>query len=796
MSEYNEENNDSQVTRFDISNELPIIPVIGDLVVYPFMPPVPPFSPHHVALSGENVSAAVEHAMVNEQRFLCLFRQTVEKEPKHLGTDDLSPVGSLVHIVRYKKDEENVLFLAQGKARVVIDEVLNTDPFLKARVRLIEDEIPSDFEGVESEALTRSAVDIFSQIVSISTRYQEEFAIIADNIDHPGRLADYIASVISLKTEDKQQILELINVKDRFDELVKMLSKELNLVELESKIQSDAEAEINQSQKEYFLREQIRAIQKELGDTEDLSVEIDEYRAQIKQLNLPEKAQESAGRELKRLSQMQSFSPEATVCRNYLDWMVNLPWNKETEDNLDIDHAQQVLDEDHYNLVKVKDRILEYLAVRSLKTEMKGPILCFVGPPGVGKTSLGQSIARSMGREFVRISLGGVHDEAEIRGHRRTYIGSMPGRIVKSLRQAESNNPIFMLDELDKLGSDFRGDPASALLEVLDPEQNHSFVDSYIDVPFDLSKVMFIATANQLDPVSPPLRDRMEILELPGYTLKEKLMIAKQYLVPRQLDANGIVDKNLQIEDEAIENVINSYTREAGLRNLERELGTICRKVARQFAQGRKRKVKVSEAQVETYLGPVKFYPEVAEREGDVGVVTGLSVTPYGGEVLFVECTRMNGEGKMTITGQIGDVMQESAQAAMSYIKSQSEFLSVTPGFFKENDFHVHVPAGATPKDGPSAGITIATALASLATNRMVSNEVAMTGEMSLRGRVLPIGGLKEKVLAAKQAGIKMIIAPEKNRKDLTEIPKEAQRGVNFVFVDHIDQVWENSFQN
>ena len=796
MSKHNQENNDSQVTRFDISNELPIIPVIGDLVVYPFMPPVPPFSPHHVALSGENVSAAVEHAMVNEQRFLCLFRQTVEKEPKHLGTDDLSPVGSLVHIVRYKKDEENVLFLAQGKARVVIDEVLNTDPFLKARVRLIEDEVPSDFEGVESEALTRSAVDMFSQIVSISTRYQDEFAIIADNIDHPGRLADYIASVISLKTEDKQRILELINVKDRFDELVKMLSKELNLVELESKIQSDAEAEINQSQKEYFLREQIRAIQKELGDTEDLSVEIDEYRAQIKQLNLPEKAQESAGRELKRLSQMQSFSPEATVCRNYLDWMVNLPWNKETEDNLDIDHAQQVLDEDHYNLVKVKDRILEYLAVRSLKTEMKGPILCFVGPPGVGKTSLGQSIARSMGREFVRISLGGVHDDAEIRGHRRTYIGSMPGRIVKSLRQAESNNPIFMLDELDKLGSDFRGDPASALLEVLDPEQNHSFVDSYIDVPFDLSKVMFIATANQLDPVSPPLRDRMEILELPGYTLKEKLMIAKQYLVPRQLDANGIVDKNLQIEDEAIENVINSYTREAGLRNLERELGTICRKVARQFAQGRKRKVKVSEAQVETYLGPVKFYPEVAEREGDVGVVTGLSVTPYGGEVLFVECTRMKGEGKMTITGQIGDVMQESAQAAMSYIKSQSESLSVTPEFFKENDFHVHVPAGATPKDGPSAGITIATALASLATNRMVSNEVAMTGEISLRGRVLPIGGLKQKVLAAKQAGIKMIIAPEKNRKDLTEIPKEAQRGVNFVFVDHVDQVWENSFQN
>ena len=568
------------------------------------------------------------------------------------------------------------------------------------------------------------------------------FAIIADNIDQPGRLADYIASIISLKTEDKQQLLEEITVEGRLENLVKMLTKELNLVELESKIQSDAEAEINQSQKEYFLREQIRAIQKELGDTEDLSAEIEEYRDKLKQMKMPEKALKSSERELKRLSQMQSFSPEATVCRNYLDWMVNLPWEHETKDNLDLTRAQQILDEDHYNLTKVKDRILEYLAVRSLKSDMKGPILCFVGPPGVGKTSLGRSIARSMGREFVRISLGGVHDEAEIRGHRRTYIGSMPGRIIKSLRQAESKNPIFMLDELDKMSSDFRGDPASALLEVLDPEQNHNFADNYLDVPFDLSKVMFIATANQLDTIPPPLRDRMEILHLLGYTQKEKLMIAKRYLVPRQLDANGISAKKLQFEDRAIETVISSYTREAGLRNLERELGSVCRKVARQFATGRKRRVDIAAPKIETYLGPVKFQPEVAEREGDIGVVTGLSVTSYGGEVLFVECTRMKGEGKMTVTGQLGSVMLESAQAALSYVKSQSEALLVNPDFFKENDFHLHVPAGATPKDGPSAGITMATALVSLATDQVVSNEIAMTGEISLRGRVLPIGGL------------------------------------------------------
>ncbi len=795
MSDQNPlENEESEgIARFDISNELPIIPVLGDLVVYPFMPPVPPFSPHHVALSGENVSSAVEYAMVNEQRFLCLFRQSIEKDPKQLTADDLSPVGTLVHIVRYKKDGDSVLFLAQGKARVEINEVLHTAPFMKAEVFLLEDEISEKFGDMESEALVRSANDLFSQIVTISSRYQEEFAIIADNIDHPGRLADYIASIISLKTEDKQQLLENVTVEERLENLVKMLTKELNLVELESKIQSDAEAEINQSQKEYFLREQIRAIQKELGDTEDLSAEIEEYRDKLQQIEMPEKALKSAERELKRLSQMQSFSPEATVCRNYLDWMVNLPWEHETKDNLDLDRAQQILDEDHYNLTKVKDRILEYLAVRSLKSDMKGPILCFVGPPGVGKTSLGRSIARSMGREFVRISLGGVHDEAEIRGHRRTYIGSMPGRIIKSLRQAESKNPIFMLDELDKMSSDFRGDPASALLEVLDPEQNHNFADNYLDVPFDLSKVMFIATANQLDTIPPPLKDRMEILQLLGYTQKEKLMIAKQYLVPRQLDANGISAKNLQFEDPAIEEVISSYTREAGLRNLERELGTVCRKVARQFAQGRKRRIDVSASKIETYLGPIKFQSEVAEREGDIGVVTGLSVTPYGGEVLFVECTRMKGEGKMTVTGQLGSVMQESAQAALSYVKSQAEDLLIDTDFFKKNDFHLHVPAGATPKDGPSAGITIATALASLATNQVVSNEVAMTGEISLRGRVLPIGGLKEKVLAAKQAGIKTVIAPEKNRKDLSEIPKEAQRGLKFVFVKHIDQVLEQS---
>ena len=781
----------------EFPEEIAIVPV-SDPVVFPYMPPIPPFHPYHIALSGKSVTEAVEDAMINGSRVLCLFKQLRDKDAGTLTVEDFSPVGTLIYIHKHRKDIEgdNVLFLAVGRARVEIDDIVRTEPFVKARVRVIEE--TEEEPDVEIEALMRSMVELFHKTIELSSRYQEELGIIAENIDEPGRLADYIAFILELKLEDKQVLLETIDVGERLNRLIVMVTKELDLLELESKIQSDAQAVINKGQREYFLREQLKAIQKELGESDDLFMEVDEMREQIEKTEMPEKARKAAEKELDRLSKMQSSSPESTVSRNYLDWIINLPWSYSTEDDLDIPHAQEVLDEDHYNLIKVKDRILEYLAVRVLKQDMKGPILCFVGPPGVGKTSLGKSIARAMGRKFVRMSLGGMHDEAEIRGHRRTYIGSMPGRIIKGLCQAESNNPVFMLDEIDKLGSDFRGDPASALLEVLDPEQNNTFTDNYIEVPFDLSKVMFITTANQLHTIPPPLRDRMEILELSGYTANEKLMIAKQYLIPRQLEAHGIFEEQLSVDEDAIHHVINDYTREAGVRNVERELGTICRKVARKIAEGKTEPTNVATSDVADYLGPRKFYSEIAEREEEVGVVTGLSWTAAGGEILFVEAalledTRRQGEEKLILTGQLGEVMQESAQAALSYIKSQSRELHFDPETFNKSDIHIHVPSGAIPKDGPSAGVTMATALASLATRRSVMPEVAMTGEITLRGRVLPIGGLKEKVFAAKQAGIKTVIAPRRNEKDLVEIPEDAMKGLDFVFVDRVDEVFEKA---
>ena len=776
-----------QETNVEAPKELPIIPVPGDLVIFPYMPPVPPFPPHHVVLSGEGITSAVDEALIDGSRLLCIFKLQSDKDAAELTVQDFSTVGTQIYIIKCRKEDDNVLFLAQGRARVQIEEITQTEPFVKGCVRILEEK--EEETTIEVEALMRSATSLFQQIVELSARYQEEFSIIADNIDEPGRLADYIAATLDLKPEDKQILLEAISPTDRLAQLVVSLTKELDLLELESKIQSDAQGVINQGQREYFLREQMKAIQKELGETDDLLLEVEEMREQIEKANMPEKVHAIAHKELNRLSKMHSASPESTVSRNYLDWLLHLPWDVSTQDHLDIAHAKQVLDEDHYNLERVKDRILEYLAVRMLKEDMKGPILCFVGPPGVGKTSLGASIARAMDRKFVRISLGGVHDEAEIRGHRRTYIGSMPGRVVKSLRQVESNNPVFMLDEIDKLGSDFRGDPAAALLEVLDPEQNSDFVDNYLEVAFDLSKVMFITTANQLHTIPPALLDRLEILELPGYTANEKLMIAKQYLIPRQLESHGIGEDTLSIADDVIHQVIGKYTREAGVRNLEREMGTICRKVARQIAEGKDTPTHVTIDDVPDYLGPTKFFSEIAERKEEIGVVTGMSATAYGGEILFIEATSMAGEGKLLLTGQLGDVMQESAQAALSYVKSQSEALHFDPDFFQKHDIHVHVPAGASPKDGPSAGITIATALASLATKHSVIPEVAMTGEITLRGRVLPIGGLKEKTLAAKQAGIKTVILPERNEKDLVEVPDDAKEGLEFVFVDHVDEV-------
>ncbi len=775
-----------QKSDLEIPKELPIL-IVNDLVIFPHMPPVPPFSPHHLALSGKTVTAAVDDAVINTSRNICVFKRLRETDTPTV--EDFAPVGALIHIIKYRTDDDNVLILAQGLARVQIEEFIQSEPFFKVRAHIIEPDEKED-TTIEVEALKRTAIELFQKIVKLSSRYQEELGIIADNLDDLGRLADYITSVLDLKPDDKQLLLETIPIKDRLSRLIVVLTKELDLTELESKIQSDAEAVINKGQREYFLREQLKAIQTELGESDDLLLEVEEIREEIKAANMPEKARKVADKELKRLSKMHASSPESTVSRNYLDWLVNLPWAVSAEDELNISHAQQVLDEDHYDLEKVKDRILEYLAVRMLKQDMKGPILCFVGPPGVGKTSLGKSIARTMGRKFVRISLGGLHDEAEIRGHRRTYIGSMPGRIIKGLRQAESNNPVFMLDEIDKLGSDFRGDPAAALLEVLDPEQNNTFLDNYIDTPFDLSKVMFITTANQLHTILPALRDRMEVLDLPGYTTNEKTGIAKQYLIPRQLEAHGISADLLSISDDATRTVIEAHTREAGVRNLERELGAICRKTARKIAEGRTESTQVTSTEVSNYLGPIKFYSEVAEQEEEVGVATGMSVTAYGGEILFVEATSMSGESKLHLTGHLSEVMQESAQAALSYVKSKADELGFNPDFFRKNDIHIHVPAGAIPKDGPSAGITIATALTSLATGQCVNPEVAMTGEITLRGRVLAIGGVKAKILAAKQAGIKTFIIPQRNEKDLAEIPDDAKEGLDFVFVDRVDQVF------
>ncbi len=798
--------------------EVPILPV-DDLVIFPYMPPSPPFPPHHVALTGKMVMDAVDNGVVlNGERVLCIFQTTSGRsldtnpeEVKDMQIDELRTIGSLIEIPRVKKDDEDVLFLAKGRSRVQIEEILQTEPFIKARVRLLQDEEDIDDEDfdkdketededgqdLELEALVRSVDEMFQRIIELSSRYQDEYGMITRGIEAPGRLADYITSVLDLKPQEKQQVLETIPIPERLNKLAVILAKEVDLHELESKIQSDAQAVINKGQREYYLREQLKAIQTELGEADDLDADIAEMREQLKEGKLPPKAEKAATKELNRLSKMQSFSPESTVSRNYLDWLLNLPWSVSTEDSIDLSDAMDILDADHYNLVKVKERIVDHLAVKILKADMKGPIFCFVGPPGVGKTSLGKSIARAIGRKFVRISLGGMHDEAEIRGHRRTYIGSMPGRIIKGLRQAESSNPVFMLDEIDKLGSDFRGDPASALLEVLDPEQNNSFTDNYLDVPFDLSQIMFITTANQIHTIPPPLRDRMETIELPGYTSNEKMQIAKQYLIPRQLSENGITDEQLTIADIVVETVIRDYTREAGVRNLERELGTLCRKSARRVAEGESEQTGIELDDLPTYLGPPKFDSEIAGRTADVGVATGLSVTPAGGEILFIEATATQKQGSkadLRVTGQIGDVMQESAQTALTYIKSQASSLEFDTTALQD-DIHIHVPAGAIPKDGPSAGITIAAALASIATKRGIDPEVAMTGELTLRGRVLPIGGVKEKILAAKQAGIKKIIVPHANQKDFVEIPEDIKEGLAFHFVETMNDVFSQLFE-
>jgi ATP-dependent Lon protease len=703
---------------------------------------------------------------------------------------DLFRIGTVGKVIKVLQFPNNVIQIwVHGISRIRVKDFLDTDkPYLIADIEALTEEIETD---KELEALGRNVQNLVAKIASLSEDVPDDLNVMARSME-PSATADMIAMYINIPVEQKQKLLEMTNAKERLSKLRSLLAEELSILELSNKIKSETNEEMSKAQREFYLRKQLDAIKKELGEDEE-ATELKELADQIEKAGMPEEAKKQAERELNRLTKMHPSSAEYTVSRTYLGWLLDLPWSKGTDDMLNIQKARKILDEDHYDLEKVKDRILEYLAVRKLKSDMKGSILCFVGPPGVGKTSLGKSIARAMGRKFVRMSLGGVHDEAEIRGHRRTYIGSLPGRIIQGIKKAESNNPVFMLDEIDKLGRDFRGDPASALLEVLDPEQNHAFNDHYLEVAFDLSKVMFITTANVLDTIPAPLLDRMEVLRLPGYTEAEKVQIAKRFLLPKQLEGHGLSDEQLTVEDDAIRSVIQNYTREAGVRNLERELGTICRKTAKSIVENEEVNNVVSKDDVYKYLGPERFFSETAERSDEPGVSIGLAWTPTGGDIIFVEAAKMKqtlrkGEA-LTLTGQLGDVMRESAQAALSYVRSRSDMLGIDPDFFDKYDTHLHVPAGATPKDGPSAGITMATALASLATKTPIREKLAMTGEITLRGRVLPIGGVKEKVLAASRAGITDVILPMKNKKDLEEIPEEIRSEMNFHLVETMDEV-------
>jgi ATP-dependent Lon protease len=711
------------------------------------------------------------------------------------GIDDVYPVGTAAAIRMMVKMPDGVRLIVQGLSRIRIDQPVQTEPYLRASVSPVED--ANDYtpeQVVEVQAMARNLGATFQKVVQMSPNLPDELQAIPMNVNEPGVLADLIAAHLPVSVEEKEEILAEGSVRERLRRLTAIMAREMNVLEVGNRIQSEVAGEMGRMQREYYLREQMKAIQKELGESDDRTAETEELRQKIEEAHMPEEVEKEALRELDRLAKMPPAAAEHTVVRTYLDWLVTLPWDKSTVDNLDIPAVRRVLDEDHYGLERIKDRILEYLSVKKFKPEgsVRHPILCFVGPPGVGKTSLGRSIARAVERKFVRISLGGVRDEAEIRGHRRTYIGALPGQIIQAIRRADSNNPVFMLDEIDKLGSDFRGDPSSALLEVLDPEQNRDFRDHYLDVPFDLSRVMFITTANLLDTIPPPLRDRMEIIELAGYTEEEKLEIAKRHLIPKQLGEHGLTDEQLIWTDEGIRLLIRGYTREAGVRNLEREIAAVTRKATREFAEGRTEPVTVTRDQVIQYLGSPRFeYEEVLDRVSRPGVATGLAWTPAGGDVLFVEATAMPGRGGLTLTGQLGEVMKESAQAALTYVRSRAEEIGIAEGFFRRHDLHIHVPAGAIPKDGPSAGITMATAIASVASGRKVRPRLAMTGEITLTGRVLPVGGIKEKVLAARRAGIHEIILSDRNRRDVHEdVPEQVKADLTFHYVKEVEEVF------
>ncbi|MCS6925610.1 MAG: endopeptidase La [Candidatus Binatia bacterium] len=760
-----------------VPSELPILPLRG-VVIFP--------SAIVPLLISRGSSLALVDDCLKGDRILGLAAQKnpEEENPEPYALFSRGSAGRILKMLKYP--DGSVRILVQGLKRIEIREYTQRQPYLRARVAHLQDTLqPSN----DLNALQAHMVSQFAKFVSMVPYLPDELQGVVMNIKDPSKVTDLIASNLNISLEEKQDLLNTLDVRSRLEKLSAILNREIELVELGHKIQSQVQSELTKNQKEFYLRQQMRAIQKELGEGDARQNEIEELRAKIEAAKMPEEARKAAENELERLRIIPPESAEHSMVRTYLEWLVNLPWSVSTTDNLDIPHARQVLDEDHYDLEKIKERILEYLAVRKLKQDSKGPILCFVGPPGVGKTSLGRSIARAMGRKFIRLSLGGVRDEAEIRGHRRTYIGSMPGRIIQSLRQAGSNNPLFMLDEVDKLGMDFRGDPASALLEVLDPEQNFSFSDHYLEVPFDLSKVMFITTANYLEPVPPALKDRMEVIELAGYAEEEKLEIAKRHIVPKQIKENGLTSDLIAFTDEALLLIIRSYTHEAGVRNLEREIGRVCRKVARAYTEGQTEKTLITPDKVTELLGPPKYFAEVAERKLEPGVAIGLAWTPNGGDILFIESTRMAGKKGLTLTGHLGEVMKESAQAALSYIRSRADRLGIPTDFFENCDIHIHVPAGAIPKDGPSAGITMATSLASLLTGRPVRPHLAMTGEITLRGKVMPVGGVKEKVLAARRAGVTTVILPKRNEKDLEDVPPNVRAEMEFRFVETIDEV-------
>ena len=764
----------------------PVLP-LRDTVTFPDM-----FIPLNV---GQDRSIELINSALRGDRTLVMVASR-NPELEAPGPEDLYGVGVVGVIARMIRIPDGTLrVLIQGSQRVAIERFTQTEPYLVAEIVERPDIVR---QSPELSALMRNVQQTFSNIVEQVPYLPEELQVMVANVDDPGALASLIAGALRLKTEEKQALLEELDVAKRLRSLSEILARELEVVAIGSKIQSQVQSELEKGQREYFLRQQMKAIQQELGEADEAQAEVNELREQLDQIELPEEVRKQADRELSRLERLQSAMAEHGVVRSYLEWIAALPWDTATEDNLELAHAREVLDTDHYDIEQVKERILEFLAVRSLKPDARGSILCFVGPPGVGKTSLGRSIARALGRSFERISVGGVRDEAEIRGHRRTYIGAMPGTIIRALRDAGSNNPLFMIDEIDKMGADFRGDPSSAMLEVLDPEQNSTFRDHYLDLPFDLSNVMFITTANNLDTVPGPLRDRMEVIQLAGYSEEEKLQIAKRYLVPRQIERNGLGRSQISFSDAGLRTIISDYTREAGVRQLEREIGSACRKVAREVAErGPGRKVTVTEARARELLGKRRFFSEARRRTARPGVATGLAWTPVGGDVLFIEATAMPGKGNLTLTGQLGDVMRESAQAALSYVRAHVSELApgAEPDWFADHDVHIHVPSGAIPKDGPSAGIAIAAALASLLSGRPVRSDVAMTGEITLTGQVLPIGGLKEKALAAQRNGIRTVIAPAPNEQDIDEIPEHLRSRLRFVFVSEVGEVLEAALQ-